>query len=143
MFLYVFDRTACFVLPGKPQTYKPPRFCKHNVYAGHNKMMKPARAALASQMETAAPLQDVPLTAFMEFYFRRPKIHFKKGVLRKDAPKFVTKTPDVDNCVKFVLDALQPRVVANDKTVTKIVAEKKWCLTDTEEMTLIELHVRV
>ena len=106
-------------------------------------MMKPARAALASQMETTAPLQDVPLTAFMEFYLRRPKAHFKKGELRKDAPKFVTKTPDVDNCVKFVLDALQPRVVANDKVVTKIVAEKKWCLTDTEEMALIELHVRV
>ena len=148
------------MLPGKPQTYrgvsplyKPPRFCKHNVYAGHNKMMKPARAALASQMETAAPLQDVPLTAFMEFYtllivmtrvyFRRPKVHFKNGELRKDAPKFVTKTPDVDNCVKFVLDALQPRVIANDKTVTRIEAEKKWCLTDTEEMTLIELHERV
>ena len=106
-------------------------------------MMKPAKAALASQMETAAPLQDTPLIAFMEFYFRRPKIHFKKGELRKDAPKFVTKTPDVDNCVKFVLDALQPRVVTNDKIVTKIVAEKKWCLTDTEEMTLIELHARV
>ncbi len=106
-------------------------------------MMKPAKAALASQMETAAPLRDVPLTAFMDFYFRRPKVHFKNGELRKDAPKFVTKTPDVDNCVKFVLDALQPRVIANDKTVTKIVAEKKWCRSDTEEMTLIELHERV
>jgi len=116
-------------------------------------MMKPAKAALASQMETSAPLRDVPLTAFMEFYtllivmtrvyFRRPKVHFKNGELRKDAPKFVTKTPDVDNCVKFVLDALQPRVIANDKTVTRIEAEKKWCLTDTEEMTLIELHERV
>ena len=56
-------------------------------------MMKPAKAALASQMETAVALQDVPLTVFMEFYFRRPKVHFKKGKLREDAPKFVTKTP--------------------------------------------------
>ena len=130
------------MLPGKPQTYKPPRFCKHNIYAGHNKMMKPAKAALASQMETAAPLQDVPLTAFMEFYFRRPKVHFKKGELKKDAPKFVTKTPDVDNCVKFVLDALQPRVIADDKFVTKVIAEKKWCDGATAECTTVELMVR-
>ena len=104
--------------------------------------MKSAREALADQMQ-APTLVEAPLTVFMEFYFRRPKCHFKNGDLKKDAPEFVTKTPDVDNCVKFVLDALQPRVVANDKIVTKIVAEKKWCLTDTEEMTLIELHVRV
>ena len=131
-----------FVLPGKPNTFKAPRFCKHNVYTVHNKSMKSAREVLAEQM-WSPPLREVPLVAFIEFYFRRPKSHFKKGQLKEDAPKFVIKTPDVDNCVKFVLDALQPRVIANDKTVTKIVAEKKWCLSDTEEMTLIELHVRV
>ena len=113
-----------------------------NVYAGHDKTIKTAREALAEQMQ-ASPLVEVPLLVYMEFYFRRPKCHFKKGELKKDAPEFVMKTPDVDNCVKCVLDALQPRVVANDKTVTKIVAEKKWCRTATEEMTLIELHVRV
>ena len=113
-----------------------------NVYAGHHKTIKTAREALIEQMQMST-LVDDPLVVFMEFYFRRPKCHFKKGELKKDAPEFVTKTPDVDNCVKFVLDAMQPRVIANDKTVTKIVAEKKWCLTDTEEMTLIELHVRV
>ena len=133
------------MLPGKPRTYKPPRFCKKpggNVYAGHDKTIETAREALAEQMQ-ASTLVEVPLTVYAEFYFRRPKCHFKKGELKKDAPKFVMKTPDVDNCVKFVLDALQPRVIANDKTVTKIVAEKKWCLTDTEEMSLIELHVLV
>ena len=91
----------------------------------------------------APPLRDVPLIVFIEFYFRRPKSHFKKDELRPDAPKFVTKTPDVDNCIKFVLDALEPRVLANDKIVTKVVAEKKWCLTDTAECTTVELLERV
>ena len=133
------------MLPGKPKTYKPPRFCKSsggNVYAAHNKTIKSARECLTDQMQ-APPLQEVPLTVFIEFYFHRPKAHFKKGQLREDAPKFVMKTPDVDNCIKFVLDAMQPGVVANDKTVTKVVAEKKWCLTDSEEMTIIELQVRM
>jgi Holliday junction resolvase RusA-like endonuclease len=102
--------------------------------------MKTARAVLAEQMELPT-LREEALLVHIELYFRRPKIHFKKGQLKPSAPKFVTKMPDVDNCVKFVLDALQPRVVANDKTVTKVVAEKKWCLTDTSERTVIELHV--
>ena len=98
---------------------------------------------MAEQM-WAPPLREVPLIAFIEFYFRRPKIHFKKnGQLKEDAPKFVTKTPDVDNCIKFVLDALEPHVLANDKIVTKVVAEKKWCLTDTAECTTVELLERV
>ena len=133
------------MLPGKPQTYKPPRFCRNkggNVYTLHDKTMKSAREVLAEQTKTP-PLRDVPLMVLIEFYFRRPKAHFKKGELRTDAPKYVLKTPDVDNCIKFVLDALQPKVVADDKIVTKVVAEKKWCDDATLECTTIELLVRV
>jgi len=134
------------VLPGKPQTYKPPRFRRNasrtQAYTLHHKSMKSAREVLAEQTETP-PLRDEPLIVFIELYFRRPKSHFKKGTLRTDAPKYVTKTPDVDNCIKFVLDALQPKVVADDKSVTKVVAEKKWCDDATAECTTIELLVRV
>ena len=133
------------MLPGKPKTYKPPRFCRNkagNVYAPHDKSMKSAREVLAEQTKTP-PLRDVPLVVFIELYFRRPKSHYKKGELRQDAPKYVMKTPDVDNCVKFVLDALQPQVIADDKIVTKVVAEKKWCEGSTAEMTTIELLIRV
>ena len=135
--------TACFVLSGKPKTYKPPRFQRGgNVYAGHNKTMKTAKEVLADQM-CVPPLRDVPLLAYIELYFKRPQSHYKKGQLREDAPKYVMKTPDVDNCTKFVLDALQPRVVHDDKFVSKIVVEKLWCETDTAQRTMIELHVRV
>ena len=91
--------TAWFVLPGKPNSYKPPRFVKTkrgNVYAGHNTTIKPAREVLADQMQSPA-LRDVPLIAFIEFYFKRPQSHYKKGQLKSDAPRFVMKTPDVDN----------------------------------------------
>ena len=125
------------MLPGKPQAYKPPRFRWNggNVYTLHHKPMKSAREVLAEEMK-APPLRDVPLIVFIELYFRRPKSHFKKGTLRTDAPKYVTKTPDVDNCIKFVLDALQPKVVADDKFVTKVIAEKKWCDDATAELTV-------
>jgi Holliday junction resolvase RusA-like endonuclease len=112
--------------------------------------MKTAKEVLADQMDVPA-LRDVPLVAYIELYFKRPKCHYKKGQLREDAPKYVIrptrnslmKTPDVDNCTKFVLDALQPRVVHDDKFVSMIVVEKLWCETDTAQRTMIELHVRV
>ena len=129
------------MLPGRPKTYKPPRFCKNNVYTLHDKSMKSAKEVLAEQTKEP-PLRDVPLVVLIELYFRRPKIHFKKGQLRADAPKYVTKTPDVDNCIKFVLDAMQPKVIADDKIVTKVIAEKKWCDDATLECTTIELLVR-
>ena len=139
--------TACFVLPGRPKTYHPPRFKfkgkMMNVYAMHNKPLKSARDVLADQMHSPVPLRDVPLLVHIELHFKRPKCHFKKGQLRDDAPKFVLKTPDVDNCTKFVLDALQPRVISDDKFVTKVVVEKMWCLSATTERTDIELHLRM
>ena len=45
-------------------------------------------------------------------YFKRPKSHFKKdGSLKPSALAYVLKRPDVDNCLKFILDSLQPAVI--------------------------------
>ena len=44
--------------------------------------------------------------------------HYKaSGELKKTAPAYFTITPDVDNVTKFVLDALQPAVLKDDKFV--------------------------
>ena len=44
--------------------------------------------------------------------------HFKaSGELKQAAPMYFTITPDVDNVTKFVLDALQPAVLKDDKYV--------------------------
>ena len=39
------------------------------------------------------------------------------GDLKQTAPGFLTTTPDVDNVTKFVLDALQPDVLKDDRFV--------------------------
>jgi len=44
--------------------------------------------------------------------------HYKaSGDLKQSAPVYFTTTPDVDNVTKFVLDALQPAVLKDDKYV--------------------------
>ena len=131
--------TAYFTLPGKPQTYKPPRFANNIIYAGHSKTMKPARKTLTTQ-HRGPPLDGRALKVEAVAYFRRPKKHYtKSGQLKPTAPMFVLKTPDADNCLKFVLDALQPNVVRDDKLAVKVSMEKVWCRSATEEKVEIEL----
>ena len=74
-------------------------------------------------------------------HFGRPKSHFKKGNLRLDAPTHVLKTPDVDNLAKFVLDAVQKRILTDDKIVTTLVVHKLWCETKNDQRTVVELRV--
>ena len=50
-----------------------------------------------------------------QLFFVRPRVHFKKDQLKPDAPRHVLKTPDADNLAKFVLDALQKKIVSDDK----------------------------
>jgi Holliday junction resolvase RusA-like endonuclease len=73
-------------------------------------------------------------------HFVRPRAHFKKGQLKPDAPNHVLKTPDIDNLAKFVLDALQKKVLSDDKLVTTLVVHKRWCSTENEQRTVIELR---
>ena len=76
-----------------------------------------------------------------QLHFVRPRVHFKKGQLKTDAPLHVLKTPDADNLAKFVLDALQKKIVSDDKLVTTLVVHKRWCSTENEQRTVIELRV--
>ena len=61
-------------------------------------------------------------------HFGRPQSHFKKGHLRLNAPTHVLKVPDADNLAKFVLDALQKKILTDDKIVSTLVVHKRWCL---------------
>ena len=99
-----------------------------------------------------------PVSLDIQFFFRRPntyvrnvnvwlKTHYRaNGELRPTAPRmFCGKRPDIDNYrskhlrIKFVLDVLQrAKILADDKHVCLVVAEKNWCLQG-EERTQIEL----
>ena len=70
------------VLPGKPQTYKPPRFFRGQVYAPHNREKKNAQRILDEQASLqrpgAPPLrQAVKVDVILDF--KRPKSHWSKN----------------------------------------------------------------
>ena len=72
----------------------------------------------------------LPVKLSIKFYFPRPRSHYvysgSELVLAQNAPFFVTKTPDLDNLLKLVLDAIQDICYQNDCNVVHIDGAKLW-----------------
>ena len=136
-------RTAPFSLPGRPKTFKALRV-RHgrNVYAVHTKEMKVAKKIVEKQKPVGPAVAGKAIRVHASLHFKRPKSHFKKsGALKPNAPKYILKRPDIDNCLKFILDSLQPAVMVDDKLVVEAKVVKYWCKNKADEKTQIELMV--
>jgi Holliday junction resolvase RusA-like endonuclease len=72
---------------------------------------------------------DVAVT--VHFLFERPKAHYgtgrNAGVLKDNAPFYVSRTPDIDKCVRALLDPItEMRVWADDSQVVRLNAVKMY-----------------
>jgi len=89
------------------------------------------------------PFND-PLIIHLEFVFSRPKKHFRSGrfskELRSDAPIYHTKTPDLDNLVKFCLDAMNKYFYRDDALVFNLNASKRFCNNEEPPHTKIAIR---
>ena len=65
-----------------------------------------------------------PIRCTLHFFCTRPKNHYKTGKksneLKDTAPKYNTNNKDLDNMVKFVLDALNDKLYTDDCLVIEI-----------------------
>jgi Holliday junction resolvase RusA-like endonuclease len=73
--------------------------------------------------------KEVPVVVTMKFFLRRPNSDFSIGPrgecrLRTMLPFVRPNRPDIDNLVKFVLDALNGLLFHDDAQVVKLVAYK-------------------
>ena len=85
-----------------------------------------------------APLTS-PLLLRIDFYFKRPKSHFtSKGELSRFAPREHTKKPDIDNLIKFVLDALNGHLYVDDAQVISLAARKLYAENNGIEIRVTE-----
>ena len=71
-----------------------------------------------------------PIRCILEFYCKRPKSHYKTGknahLLKDTAPKYNTNNKDLDNMVKFVLDALNGKLYVDDCLIVEIRCVKTY-----------------
>ena len=79
-----------------------------------------------------------PLKLLLAAYLTIPKSKSKKikDLMGADVLR-PTKAPDLDNCLKIVMDALQGLVFINDAQVTSIRAIKRW-----SHVPRIEIEIR-
>lgn len=75
-----------------------------------------------------------PISCVLQFYCKRPKTHYKTGknshILKDTAPKYNTNNKDLDNMVKFVLDALNDKLYTDDSLIFEITCSKLYSEND-------------
>lgn len=76
------------------------------------------------------PRLEGPLTMALQFFFTRPKSHFRTGKfsdrLKESAPTQHTQTPDLDKLIRSVDDSLTGIVFEDDSQVTSLTSSKQW-----------------
>lgn len=75
-----------------------------------------------------------PIKCNLNFYCKRPKSHYKTGknshILKDTSPKYNTNNKDLDNMVKFILDALNGKLYIDDCQIVEINCKKMYSESD-------------
>lgn len=126
-----------FTIMGEPKGLKRHRDMKPIFKNGHCFTPKydPSRnnkndfLVIAHQHRPEKPI-DTPIKLVANFYFGRPKSHYRTGKfynqLKDTAPKYHTSTPDTDNLIKFVADALNSVFWRDDSQICIIESKKTY-----------------
>ena len=113
----------------KPTALKRPRLVRSNV------VYDPSKKDKKEWLQTV--LQYIPKQAYkgplminLEFYFKRPKNHYRSGKycdqLKPSAPMIHTFMPDIDNLSKFILDAMNAHFFEDDRQVVELNSHKEY-----------------
>ena len=86
---------------------------------------------------TAKPVTG-PVALEVVFVMKRPKSMMGKKY-RGDRI-FHDKRPDIDNLIKLVADALQPRILSDDCKIVMLTASKWYAAKDEEPKTMIQIR---
>lgn len=118
-----------FYISGSPQPLKRHRMTRRG------RVYDPSSDDKRSWMESArsfCPIEPLSgaLEVELEFVMLRPKSHFGTGKnecnLKPSAPVHHLHTPDLDNLVKFVLDAMNGKFYVDDSQIVSIKCIKSY-----------------
>lgn len=117
-----------FSVPGDPIALK-----RHRTFnrGGRSLQFDPSAGdkadflAKAMQNKPSQPFSG-PVVISLYFYFKRPKNHYNSKGLKPGQPSWHSKRPDIDNLIKFVLDALNGVYFKDDAQVFYISSRKSY-----------------
>ncbi len=130
------DASLGFWAPGLPAPQGSKRHVGNGVMIESSKHVKPWREAVkwAAREEadkTSWEMADGPVVLSVVFLFLRPKSHYgagkKSGVLKKEAPIHITRTPDLSKLVRSTEDALvDAGIMRDDSMIVEIGVFKRY-----------------
>lgn len=142
------DEEYFVTIPGPPIPKPSPNFYGHVVNTADKasiNVKKQLRELIPECRNGVIFPRDVAVCITLWFHTRRPNTDFRSkqrgdGRLKLPLNTFVPVKGDVDNMVKFILDAMTGVIIADDSQVVKITAFK---LRDTEGMCegKTEIHI--
>jgi Holliday junction resolvase RusA-like endonuclease len=118
-------------IPGVPKGQPRPRAFSRG---GKARVYDPGTAegwksAIAREVGPHLPEKPLggPVAVSLHLSMPRPKAHYKRGVLRLEAPAWHTSRPDADNVLKAVLDALTTvGLWHDDAQVCRVTVDRKY-----------------
>ena len=121
-----------FMIPGEPKSQKRHRTSFKNGRMWNYDPSKQDKAYFSKFAQNYAPKTPLesPISIEVVCAFSRPKSHFgtgrNAGILKISAAINFVKKPDIDNCLKFVMDALQINKIwfADDCAINKVQIDK-------------------
>lgn len=126
-----------YSIPGKPTPLYRPRFTK----AGHTydpqKDIKLEVQELLRIQHQGKPYHQ-PLELNATFAFQPPKKN-KRQAIQLIEQRLYPKRPDLDNLIKFILDASNTVLFNDDALIVKIIAHKIYAATPYTTFTLTPL----
>lgn len=130
-----------FEVAGDPPALKRPRHYRRRVYNPSQAEQEAFRAAALPHLPSQ-PLGG-PLLARLEFRVLRPQGHYRSGrysdQLKTAAPTFPARR-DLDNMVKFVLDALNGVAYGDDSQIVRLEALKIYDAAHAPGATLVHIQ---
>lgn len=89
------------------------------------------------------PVLIGPVEVTCRMIFPRPKGHYgtgkNAGQVKTSAPHFVTTKPDIDKCLRAILDGITHVIVRDDSQVVSVISQKQYGEPARAEITVREL----
>lgn len=133
------------VIIGEPRAQKRHRHVKIGNFVRQYDPSSADKGNFLSVIQNKAPEKpfDCPLRLEVNFYFTRPKSHYKSGknshLLKDIIPYWHLSKPDSDNCYKLVSDAMNKVFWRDDSLLCDVIIKKRYDEQPRIEITITPL----
>ncbi len=123
-----------YIIHGPPTPLQRPRFTRGHVYDPQKEQKLLDGIQLKRQHLPNKPY-DQPLLATITFFMPMPRVYKESG---RDGlrDKYHPKKPDLDNLIKYILDAANGILYTDDSLIVQIFGKKIWADEGKTELTL-------